>query len=149
MSDDARGEELSFPASSCFGCSTTNPVGLRLRFFRQGDEVVSRYRAHAHLCGAPGIVHGGILATIIDEVSCAAAVFVRGTHAVTGELTVRYLAPCPVEQDIEIRARIAEEHPRYLVVEAEVLLASEPLARSTGRFFPTTRPVSAADSGGS
>jgi len=112
-----------------------------MRFFRQGDEVVSVYRAGEHLCGAPGIVHGGIIATLVDEVSCAVAVFVRGLRVVTGELTVRYVKPCPVERDIEIRARIVEERPRYLIVECVVSLDGVEHARSNGRFFP----ISGAD----
>jgi acyl-coenzyme A thioesterase PaaI-like protein len=101
---------------------------------------VSIYRAGEHLCGAPGIVHGGIVATLIDEVSCAASVFVRGLRVVTGELSVRYVKPCPVEQDIEIRARIVEERPRYLIVDCVVSLDAVVLARSTGRFFPINAP---------
>lgn len=141
MSTIPKGEELHFPGSVCFGCSSTNPLALGMRFFRDGDEVVSVYRADQHLCGAPGIVHGGIIATLIDEVSCAVSVFVHATYVVTGELTVRYVKPCPVERDIEIRARIAEVRPKYLVVECSVSMDGEPLARSTGRFFPTARPT--------
>ena len=89
--------------------------------------------------GAPGIAHGGIVATVLDEYSCAAAVFLLGERVVTGELSIRYRHPCPVEAALDIRARIvSDEHPRYLVIEAEVRCKGEDevLVRSTGKFFP-------------
>jgi uncharacterized protein (TIGR00369 family) len=136
MDDAPSDEEFRFPGSECFGCSSTNPVALGLRFFRRGDVIYTRYSAPEHFCGAPGILHGGIVATLIDEVSCAVVVFLRGTHVVTGELSVRYLKPCPTGEELEIRARIVEERPRYLVVDGEVSRDGALLARSTGRFFP-------------
>ena len=135
--------ELFFPDFGCFGCSATNPVGLHLRFHRTGDTVSTAYTIPERYHGAPGIAHGGILATIIDEVSCAAAAFLHGTHVVTGELSVRYLRPCPVEVPLVVTARIVAEHPRYVVIDAEVRDEESLLARSTGRFFPQARTESA------
>jgi acyl-coenzyme A thioesterase PaaI-like protein len=131
-------EELVFPFADggCFGCSRSNADGLHLRFFHSGDEVSATYSIPDRFHGAPGIAHGGIVATILDEFSCAAAVFLGGARVVTGELNVRYERPCPVEREISVRARItASDHPRYLVVEAEIDLAGERLVRSTGKFF--------------
>ena len=135
--------ELFFPDLGCFGCSATNPVGLHLRFFRSGDTVYAEHTIPEQYHGAPGITHGGILATIIDEVSCAAAAFLHGTHVVTGELSVRYLRPCPVEVPLVVTARIVGEHPRYVVIDTEVRHGDALLARSTGRFFPQARAESA------
>jgi uncharacterized protein (TIGR00369 family) len=133
-------EELRFPEGQCFGCSRSNPVGLRLRFWKQGEEVLTRHTVAKEHCGAPGVVHGGIVATLVDEVCCAVVAFLKGTYVVTGELTIRYVLPCPVEVGLEVRARITEERPRYFVVESEVRQGETLLARSTGRFFPVKRP---------
>jgi len=130
--------EVTFPFGDggCFGCSKTNPDGLQLRFFRQGDEVAAAYTVPDRFHGAPGIAHGGIVATILDEFSCAAAVALAGTRVVTGELSIRYEKPCPVERTIHVRAHIVEAaHPRYLVIEAEIMLDGSRLVRSTGKFF--------------
>lgn len=136
-------QEIFFPDFGCFGCSATNPVGLHLRFRRTGDTVYAAYTIPERYQGAPGIAHGGIVATIIDEVSCAAAAFLHGTHVVTGELSVRYLRPCPVEVPLVVTARIVGEHPRYVVIDTEARHAETLLARSTGRFFPQARTESA------
>lgn len=101
--------ELSFPADGgCFGCSS----GLQLRFRRRGDAIQASVTVADRFHGAPGVTHGGIVATLLDEVSCAAAVFLRDRHVVTGELTVRYSRPCPVEVRLELAAQVVEETSR-------------------------------------
>jgi uncharacterized protein (TIGR00369 family) len=126
-----------FDDGGCFGCSSTNPAGLHLRFRRRGEVVVADCVIAERFHGAPGIAHGGIIATLLDEISCAAAWAVRGGHVVTGEISVRYRRPCPVEIPLALSARVTAEHSRYLTIEAEVRRADELLARSTGKFFFT------------
>jgi acyl-coenzyme A thioesterase PaaI-like protein len=87
------------------------------------------------------VVHGGIVAAIMDEVSCAAVFFTRDRFVATGELTVRYQRPCPVGRPLDFDARIVDEvHPRYAVVEAEARDGETVLARSRGKFFYQARP---------
>jgi len=141
-----RSEEiLRFPPESgCFGCSTQNVAGLQLTFRRQPDGILSPYTIPDRFHGAPGIAHGGIVASIFDEISCAAVFFTHGCHVVTGELNVRYERPCPVETPIEFRARIVDDtHRRYAVVESEALREGVVLARSSGKFFYVDRSTSA------
>src|SRR5262249_55240540 len=100
-------EELRFPSDGgCFGCSPSNPLGLRLTFRRAGETVTARHTIAEHFQGAPGVAHGGIVAALLDEVSCAAVFFLRGHWVVTGELSVRYVKPCPVGRPLELAARI-------------------------------------------
>jgi acyl-coenzyme A thioesterase PaaI-like protein len=133
-------EELRFPDDGgCFGCSPSHPAGLRLTFRRRGDVVTTRYAIPDRFHGARGIAHGGIVATVLDEVSCAAVFFVRGSAVVTGELSVRYVKPCPVERPLDVAGRITGEHPRYAVVETEIRDGDVVLARSTGKFFYQAR----------
>ena len=131
------GVELSFPEDGgCFGCSPSNPIGMQLRFRREGARVLSRYRIPDRFHGAPGIAHGGIVATLLDEISCAAAVFVADRRVVTGELVVRYERPVPVETGLEVEAEIVgRAHPRYVEIAARVRQGDSVLARSTGKFF--------------
>jgi acyl-coenzyme A thioesterase PaaI-like protein len=131
------GVELSFPEDGgCFGCSSSNADGLRMRFRREGTRVHARHRIPDRFHGAPGVAHGGIVATMLDEVSCAAAVFVADRFVVTGELVVRYERPVPVETPVELDAEIvAQAHPRYAEIAARVRQGDVILARSTGKFF--------------
>jgi acyl-coenzyme A thioesterase PaaI-like protein len=130
--------EVFFPFGDggCFGCSKSNPDGLHLRFFRDGDEMVGEYVVPDRFHGAPGVAHGGIVATILDEFSCAAAVHLGGSRVVTGELTVRYEKPCPVEKELRVSARIlSDAHPRYLEIESSIHLGGDRLVRGIGKFF--------------
>jgi acyl-coenzyme A thioesterase PaaI-like protein len=135
-------DELRFPLDGgCFGCSPSNPAGLRMTFRREGDRIVARYTIPDQFHGAPGIAHGGIVAALLDEVSCAAIHFLRGRFVVTGELSVRYRAPCPVEQPLVLGAWfVAEGHVRYAVVDADVRQDGVVVAHSTGKFFYQDRP---------
>lgn len=138
MSDGGTDEELIDwgDDGGCFGCSSSNPAGLQLRFRRRGATVVSDCMIAERFHGARGVAHGGIIATLLDEVSCAAAFVDRKTFVVTGELSVRYRRPCPVEVPITLSAHVVSEHARYLVVKAELRRGDELLADSTGKFFP-------------
>lgn len=130
-----------FDDGGCFGCSPSNPDGLGLEFRRDGDSIRATYTVAERFHGAPGVAHGGIVATILDEFSCAAAVFVGKQRVVTGELTVRYEDACPVAEEVEISARITDEsHPRYIVIEGEVRHRGAVVARSRGKFFPRDAP---------
>lgn len=129
--------ELTFPDDGgCFGCSPSNPDGLRLRFRRLGERVVARHTIADRFHGAPGVAHGGIVATILDEISCAVITLVADRRVMTGELTVRYERPCPTETALEISATIADRaHPRYWVVEAAIHAGGTRLAHASGKFF--------------
>ena len=129
--------ELTFPEDGgCFGCSPSNPAGLQLRFRRLGERVVGRCAIADRFHGAPGVAHGGIVATILDEMSCAVITFVADRRVMTGEITVRYERPCPVEAPLELSATIADRtHARYWVVEAEIHYDGARVAHSSGKFF--------------
>jgi acyl-coenzyme A thioesterase PaaI-like protein len=131
------GVELAFPEDGgCFGCSPSNAAGLALRFRRDGMRIRAVTRIADRFHGAPGIAHGGIVATLLDETSCAAAVFVGDRFVVTGELVVRYQAPVPVEVPLDLDAEIVgQTHPRYAEIAACVRRDGVVLARSTGKFF--------------
>jgi acyl-coenzyme A thioesterase PaaI-like protein len=137
------GRELVFPSPGlCFGCSRTNPRGLALRFVERGQTVCCETVVASEYQGAPGVVHGGIQAVLLDETSCAAAFRATGGHVVTGTLMLRYLRPCPVERALRIEARTIADDGRALTVGAEIhdAVSGELLTRAEGRFHRTLRP---------
>lgn len=121
----------------CFGCGPENPAGLRLEFQETAEGVEVRYTVPTDLQGAPGIVHGGIQATLLDETLCMTAYAKLGVPVVTGELTVRYLRPVPTGAGLLIRGRLVEEKGRSAFIEGAILLAdgSDQLTTARGRFF--------------
>jgi acyl-coenzyme A thioesterase PaaI-like protein len=88
--------------------------------------------------GRPERPTGGIVAAYLDEVLGAAVVRATGRIAVTGELTVRYVAPVPTETPIIGVGALVADHGRYVDVEGrlEELKTGLVLATARGRFFP-------------
>jgi acyl-coenzyme A thioesterase PaaI-like protein len=126
----------------CFGCGPTHEIGLRVRCFRGAGEVLSPIVVPRRYEGPPGAVHGGIVAAYLDEVLAGAAVHHTDRLYVTGELSVRYVKPTPVERPLLGRGHATRATPRYIDVEAtlEDLETREIVARAKGRFFPMPAP---------
>jgi uncharacterized protein (TIGR00369 family) len=85
----------------CFLCGRQNPVGLKLDFYEdlETGQVQVEFTVPDEYQGYPGVVHGGIVAAVLDEVS-GRAVMVRGSDEdlmATLKLTVRYRRPTPTE----------------------------------------------------
>ncbi len=106
----------------CFGCGQANEEGLHLGFSRYADGTVeTNHRAAPHHCGLDTVVHGGIQATILDEVMGVAAQLSLPDDAsdlacVTAEMNLRYLAPVPMDQDVVARAKIERIDGRDIYV---------------------------------
>ncbi len=132
-------QELFFPRGGhCFGCSSDNPSGLRLRFFRVADGVRCETTLAPAYQGAPTVVHGGIQAVLLDETCCAAAYFTRGGFVVTGALDLRYRRPCPIGRPLVVTARIITDEGRFLRIRGEIQEAgmTEILTVGEGKFYP-------------
>jgi uncharacterized protein (TIGR00369 family) len=124
------------PANHCFGCGGANPRGMQLAF--EQDESAARirgmFRLGAEYQGGPGFVHGGIIATLLDEVMAKVNRFGQD-YAVTAEMTVEYRKPVPVDEDIVVEGWEVKRDGRNLYREGEIRDASGVvLARGRGRF---------------
>lgn len=113
----------------CFVCGTKNPEGLQLRFtvdeVGRAIETVWTPRGVHH--GYTGVVHGGLVATVLDEAVGKLSVCL-GMPAVTAELTVRFLRPVPPNRPLRVQGRITEVRPRVLEGAAEAFLEDGTLA---------------------
>jgi len=94
---------------TCFGCGPHNPLGLRLRFERDGDVVRSRYTFGAGYDGPPGILHGGLQAVFADEVAGWTLVGLRGRIGLTTSMQVRYIQSLRLGEEIVAEGRITSE----------------------------------------
>jgi uncharacterized protein (TIGR00369 family) len=124
------------PTNVCFGCGGANSRGMRLTFDQ--DEAAQRIRGRLRIGveyqGGLGFVHGGIIATVLDEVMGKANRF-RGVRAVTAELAIEYLKPVPVDEDLLVEGWEIERNGRNLYHAGEIRDASGVLlARGRGRF---------------
>jgi uncharacterized protein (TIGR00369 family) len=125
------------PANFCFGCGGANERGMQLTF--EQDDAARRIRGSFRIDpayrGSRTMVHGGIIATLLDEVMAKVSRFHKDS-AVTGELTVKYLKPVPIGQDIVIEGWEVERSGRDIFREGEIRDASGVvLARGRGHFI--------------
>ena len=126
--------------NTCFGCSPHNERGLQLEFVRTGPrEVECRYETPAHFGGAPGVIHGGVQATILDEVFGVAAhcAFDHDPDAwlVTVEFSLRYRRPAPTGKPIVVWAELERTEGRDIWIRGEIRdEAGKPLTTATARW---------------
>ena len=122
----------------CFGCGPGHATGLRVRCFKTSEGVISPIIVPGQYAGPPGAAHGGIVAAYLDELLAAAAHRATARSVVTGELTVRYMKPVPVETPIVGKGSLVADHGRYVDVEGrlENLGTGVVLATAKARFFP-------------
>jgi uncharacterized protein (TIGR00369 family) len=136
------------PENHCFGCGGANPRGMQLTF-EQDDAsrcIRGNFRLGPEYQGGAPFIHGGIIATVLDEALGKLNRF-RGVRAVTAELNVQYLKPVPVDEDLVIEAREVEKNGRSLIYTGEIRNRSgQILAQARGRFVEVaTRAVAPAD----
>lgn len=100
---------------TCLGCGPDNPHGYHLQVRREGDGVVAEHAFAEHHSGAPGIAHGGAVATVVDDV-LGFLLFVVRIAGVTRHLQVDYLKPVLVGVPYVVRARVDSRDGRKLWV---------------------------------
>ncbi len=105
----------------CFACGKDNPIGLRLSDFRfEGEDLVVDFVPLQEHQGWHDIVHGGIVATVLDEIMTWRVIRTEG-EAVTAEMSVRLRKPLPVKVPTQARGRIASRKRKLVAAEAELV----------------------------
>jgi len=101
------------PTNSCFGCGAANPRGMLLTF--EQDDATQRIRGNfrlgAEYQGGGGFIHGGIIALVLDEAMGKVNRF-KNVRAVTAEITIEYIRPIPINEDLVIEAHEVEQNGR-------------------------------------
>jgi acyl-coenzyme A thioesterase PaaI-like protein len=130
-------------ARICFGCGADNHHGLRIKSVWEGDRCVCRFTPDDHHTAFPGIVNGGIIASVLDchgiwtAVADAEAQQGRDPHAggfqsmfVTGKLSVEYLKPTPMGQELVATGRVVARGERSTTVELRLRAGETVVARA-------------------
>lgn len=132
--------------SHCYGCGRHNPQGHQLKSYWDGDTTVARFKPDTcYSGGVPNKVYGGLIASLLDchgAASAAAAACrtaglgpegMAGMRFVTANLNVNYVAPTPMDVELEIRGEIVEIKPRKVTVDLTLSARGEVCA--TGRMI--------------
>jgi len=130
------------PENGCFGCGGANDSGMKLTFEQDNAhrKICGRFVLGPRYQGGGGMAHGGIIAVLLDEAMGKVCRF-RDARAVTAQLTVDYLKPIDVEQEIVVEAFEEQQSGRNLFMAGEIRnSAGEVLARGKARFV-IVRPL--------
>ncbi len=99
----------------CFACGRSNPHGLHLAPLGFDEEWVSAmFEPTATHVGAPPAIHGGIAATIADEIMVWAGIAFERVMTVTGTLDLRYRRPLTIDSPVVAKAKVVERSGRRL-----------------------------------
>lgn len=137
----AEGSRSANPAShcNCIVCGNDNPASLGMRFVLQQDSSVrAQFRGNAFLQGYQGILHGGIIASILDA-AMTHCLFNNGIEAVTADLHVRFRHSIPFDAKLVVTARIVSSDNIIHRMESKIEMDGKSMARSTARFMKPTK----------
>ena len=134
--------------SHCYGCGSLNEHGLQIKSYWEGDESVCHFLPKSHYTGGKkDILYGGLIASLIDchgaATAAAAKVKEEGIELqkgsmprfVTASLKVDYLAPCPMNTEIELRASVKEISGRKVFILVNLLADNNTCAKGEALFI--------------
>jgi len=124
----------------CFVCGQRNPYGLHLVFRLDQNTIVADFQPREEHQGFPGIIHGGIVAAVLDEALGRTSLLGNNQEwTMTGRLEIRYRRYVPYGPLLRVRARLDEERKRMLQASGVLTLADDEsvaLAEAQGTFLP-------------
>ena len=119
----------------CFACGKDNPIGLKLDFTLQDGQYVAIKKLSADYQGYDGIVHGGILTTMMDEAMAGYLNKAVCQKAVTARLDVRYRKPAPIGEELTIRCWEDSRKGAFVTMKATISLTDGTITtEATGKM---------------
>jgi uncharacterized protein (TIGR00369 family) len=123
---------------SCFVCGESNPLGLKLRFHEDAGTVKTHFTPRAEHVGFKAVAHGGLLATVLDEIMVWACAVTTRRFAYCAEMGVRFLRPAAPGVELTAIGRLEENRRGRIFLASAQLVDPEGIliATSTGKYLP-------------
>jgi acyl-coenzyme A thioesterase PaaI-like protein len=119
----------------CFGCGENNPIGMKLHFTRDGETISATFTPDKLHQGWPGLLHGGIICTLLDEAMSNVA-YATGATTMTASLEVRLRQPVKVTAPLVVSAWITRHRKKIIETAGKVCLQDGTVvAESTAKQF--------------
>lgn len=118
----------------CFACGRENPIGLKLRFELSTEGVTAYFTPSREHQGFAGILHGGIISTLLDE-AMAHAVIAGGRLAVTARMELAFKKPTLTGEEITLKGRVIREDKKIIKTSAEIEQKGVITASATAVFI--------------
>ena len=134
--------------SMCFGCGQNNPIGLKLNFQWDGKTAKTEFTPTEFHQAWPGIVHGGIITSMLDEAMAYACRF-EGMNCVTGKMQIRFRRPAVIDEPLIIAGKVTRKGERWIWTKASVSLPDGTLVAegTAAQFIIETKPGDTSDKG--
>ncbi len=125
MIDEPLDGTLFGPGQPCYGCGPDHPHGFRLRYERDGDEVVTRFTPGEQHQGPLSVMHGGLVMTLADETAAWAILATLGKFGFTSSFEGKLRRPVRIHQEAEARAKLTRTSSRVVVSSVRILQGGE------------------------
>ena len=126
---------------NCFGCSPRNSLGLQMNFVEEGEEIVSYWEPKAQFQGYQTILHGGIQATLMDEIASWFVYVKLKSAGVTSKAEIRYIKPLYVDKGVlTIRASLVQMRRNLADIRVKIFDQDNILCAESLMVFFTVTP---------
>lgn len=122
------------PEQPCFGCAPQHPIGFRLSFEEQGEEIVTSFTPSLDHQGPPGIMHGGLVTTLADELAAWTVLVFAGKFGFTTSMSARLHRAIRVGLPVLGRGRLLSKPRRMVDVAVTLLQEGADAYEGTFRF---------------
>ncbi len=120
---------------NCFVCGDKNDIGLKLDFYEKDGKARAEFTPTKSFEGYKGILHGGILSTLLDEVMIK-SILAKGILTVTSQIEVKFKKPAIIGEKLIIEGEIMGERGRLVLTEGKVFKEDGiVVAEAKGKFF--------------
>lgn len=128
----------------CYACGKDNPIGLKLQFVDDGGVVKGEFTPGEFHQGWPGVTHGGILCTLLDEVGGYAAIN-TGINCVTAKSEIRFVSMAPAGEPIQISSHVTKKTSRLLETEATLSLKDGTIIATSSSLWYVVKKANIVD----
>ncbi|MDZ4247077.1 MAG: PaaI family thioesterase, partial [Dehalococcoidia bacterium] len=119
----------------CFVCGQDNPIGLKLKFTKEGRTVKTEFIPGELYQGWPGLIHGAIIIALLDE-AMSYACYYNGYDSVTGKLSTKLKKPAKIAEPLIVTGNITRISKKLIETRATVALKNgETVAGGVGTMF--------------
>ena len=103
---------------NCFGCSPNNIFGLKMEFYEKGEFICCDWQPNHNFQGYRNVLHGGIQATLMDEIASWVVQIKLKTAGVTSKLETKFRKPLMVDTNtVHLKARLLEQKRNIAIIE--------------------------------
>ena len=126
---------------NCFACGSNDGVGLSLKFYKFEDGAVfGNFFADPKYEGYSGIIHGGIIATLLDS-AMTHCLLMKDIPGLTGRLSIKYSTPIHTGTVVRLEARVVDQFHEMFILEGKASVDGKRVASAKAKYRSMIRRV--------